>query len=243
MIEDERDRPARALVVLHGAALTGALADVVAAHVGGSGCVARVVVPAVASSRPRDWLDADADDGDAERTLRAAVGSLRARGLAADGLLGDADPLRALEDGLDGFAPDEILLVTGTGADWAEAEHALWRARRRVGAPVVHVAAGANGVEETLRLVHACSPEHAIRIGAGGGFRDHPVDGAADGVLLFDRAVESVLADESRGIVAVEVPVAMLDGCELSRGEDRARRFVVPAETLNAAGHVLGPAL
>ena len=161
----------------------------------------------------------------------------------AEGWLGDADPLRALEDGLDGFPPDEILLVTGTGADWAEAEHALWRARRRVGAPVIHIAAGANGVEETVRLVHACGPEHAIRIGSGGGFQDLPVDGADDGVLLFDRAVESLLADESRGIVAVEVPVGMLDGCELTRGEDRARRFVVPAETLNAAARVLGPAL
>lgn len=230
----------RVLVVVHGARISGEVADRVAERAG-AGAVARVVVPSVPSSRPSDWLAGESDSDGAERRLRAALGALRARGLIASGMLGDADPLRAIEDALNGFVPDEVLFVTGRAADWGESERALWRARRRVGGKVAHVDLTEGGVEETERLLHACPADSAERIGAGDGFADADVEGAGPGVLLVDRAGESVLSDTSLGIVAVEVPVELLAGHQIGRGEGRARRYLIPAETLNRAGRVLGP--
>jgi hypothetical protein len=232
-------RTRRVLVVVHGARLTGELADRVADRAG-AGAAARVVVPSVASSRPSDWLADEVDADGAERRLQAALGALRARGVTASGMLGDADPLRAIEDALVGFAPDEILFVTGRAADWGESERALWRARRRVGGRVSHVDLSDEGVAETERLLYACPAASAERIGAGEGFADAAVDGLGAGVLLVDRAGEAVLSDESLGIVAVEVPVDLLPGHEVGR-EGRGRRYLIPADTLNRAGTVLGP--
>ncbi len=76
----------------------------------------------------------------AELRLARAVESLDAKGMQARGVVGDADPVTAIEDTVGLFPPDEIILST-----WP-AEHSNWlekglveKTRERFDAPVTHL--------------------------------------------------------------------------------------------------------
>jgi hypothetical protein len=101
-----------------------------------------VVAPAL-NSRLRYWLS---DDDQARRIaaerLTRLLDGLRDAGFAAEGLVADADPLRAIDDALALFPADEIVVAVQPrgGSHWL-ARDLVRRARVRYRQPVVHVAA------------------------------------------------------------------------------------------------------
>jgi hypothetical protein len=100
----------------------------------------RVVVPALADS-PFQHAAGDVDEPmeRAQDQLETSLSEARQAGVEAGGRVGDADPLRAIEDALYEFPADEIAIVTHPAA------HARWlegdlfeRAKDRFGAPLTH---------------------------------------------------------------------------------------------------------
>jgi hypothetical protein len=71
-----------------------------------------VVVPA-RKSRLGFWtLNDDKAFGATEDRLRRCLEVLEGAGIEANGLVGDADPLRAIADALHGFPADELVIAT-----------------------------------------------------------------------------------------------------------------------------------
>ena len=99
-----------------------------------------VVAPAL-NSRLRHWLsDVDRARRAAELRLDDCLEILWTYGLDARGAVGDADPMQAIEDGLRGFAADELVIATHPPGRSHWLEHRLVeRARARFPLPVVHV--------------------------------------------------------------------------------------------------------
>ena len=99
-----------------------------------------VVAPAP-NSRLRHWMsDSDGAHRAADQRLAGCLARLREAGVRAAGHVGDADPIRAIEDALRAFPADEI--VIGTHPE----DRSNWLARDLVGRtcavyglPVVHV--------------------------------------------------------------------------------------------------------
>ena len=71
-----------------------------------------VVTPALNSWMGRLVADAGAAERDAEARLAHSVDSLRRAGFAASGIVGDADPLLALDDVLTVFDADEVVIAS-----------------------------------------------------------------------------------------------------------------------------------
>jgi len=105
------------------------------ADLAGSADDVRLLVP-VQSHRLDRWLSAeDNARAEAERRLAHSAGALVAAGLPVSGSVGDSDPAQALEDELHGFPADEVILLTGDGADpLAKLESRLGLPLRRVSA-------------------------------------------------------------------------------------------------------------
>jgi hypothetical protein len=98
-----------------------------------------VVAPAV-NSWVRHWLS-DEDDArrQAEDRLLSCVTQLRLYGFAAEGLVGDPDPVQAISDALALFRADVLVIAAGTERRPNRLARNLGeRARRRFGVPVVH---------------------------------------------------------------------------------------------------------
>src|SRR3989440_11373707 len=96
-----------------------------------------VVVPAL-NARLKHWTsDEDAARAAAEGRLRASLAELGRAGVAAEGEVGDADPLQALEDGVRSFGPDEIIISTHPAgrSHWLESG-VVQRARERLDGPI-----------------------------------------------------------------------------------------------------------
>ena len=72
--------------------------------------------------------------------LEASVASLTASGVRATGIVGDGDPLQALEDALRTFPADEIVISTHPPgrSHWLE-KGVVAEAERRYDVPVTHV--------------------------------------------------------------------------------------------------------
>jgi GABA permease len=99
-----------------------------------------VVCPAL-NSPLRHW--ASDEDGAREAAGARLEESLRAMGtagLAADGEIGDGDPLQAIEDGIRTFQPDELVISTHPPgrSHWLE-RGVVDSARARFALPVTHV--------------------------------------------------------------------------------------------------------
>jgi hypothetical protein len=108
-----------------------------------------LVAPAL-NSRLRHWLS-DEDDARraAEARLRRSLDRLDEAEIRAEGVVGDADPLQAIDDALRGFRADEIVIATHPEgrSNWL-ARGFVERARRRYVQPIVHVVVdNAPGVE------------------------------------------------------------------------------------------------
>lgn len=104
-----------------------------------------VVVPALVG-RLRYWTSDDRQARQAaDERLACCLDSLQASGLNARGLIGEADPLQAIEDALRLFAADEIIIIAAHDegrSNWL-AEDIIVRARKRLSPPVHPVAAKA----------------------------------------------------------------------------------------------------
>lgn len=82
-----------------------------------------VVAPALNSRVRHLFSDSDAAVREAELRLAECVEGLRRLGIEASGIVGDEDPLRAIEDVLHTFPADELIVSTHVP------EHSNWLAR------------------------------------------------------------------------------------------------------------------
>ena len=99
-----------------------------------------VVAPAL-NSRVRHWLsDEDSARRAAGERLRRAVARLQGAGVHADGHVGDADPIQAIEDALRIFPADELIIATHPEprSNWL-AHRLVERAGEAFELPVTHV--------------------------------------------------------------------------------------------------------
>lgn len=99
-----------------------------------------VVAPAL-NTRTRFWLS-DVDDAieRAEEVQQETVERMGEEGIDAAGDTGESDPLLAVQDALQTFEADEIVLFTHPGGqrNWAE-EGVVEEAERRFDKPVRHL--------------------------------------------------------------------------------------------------------
>lgn len=91
----------------------------------------------------------EATDEAARARLEQMLSVLRTNGLSAEGEVGDYRPLRALEEAVSTFNPDQLVIVT------LPAEESMWlrfemvdKARERYSIPVTHLTAHASTPEE-----------------------------------------------------------------------------------------------
>ena len=99
-----------------------------------------VVAPALAGSAVKFWMsDADAAIERADRVRRESVERLGEEGVSASGDTGEADPYEAIEDALQTFDADRIVLFTHEGKDQRYREDLDDREiAERFGRPVDH---------------------------------------------------------------------------------------------------------
>jgi hypothetical protein len=105
--------PARVLIVAHRTAATPALLDAVRERAQASPATFALLVPASAHGLHRIVDPEDTDDNEARTTLELALPLMtEAAGSQVEGLIGDAEPLAAVQDAvnLEGF--DEIIIST-----------------------------------------------------------------------------------------------------------------------------------
>jgi hypothetical protein len=246
-------RPRRLLVIANETCAARGVVDEVR-YRGGPDAEVMVVAPALARSRLEHWLTSDLERrrADALVRLEASVSAFTAAGLSAQGALGDADPLQALDDALRTFAPDEVIISTHPPqrSNWLERQ-VVSKARGRYDLPITHVvvdlelesaaaagaaprapAAPAPERARSLRLYHASDYDGAIAIRESG-FRD-AAEGSRSGVWMSDRPPEPGDGDD-RVLFAVDVPEDAAAGYEQA-GEGGRRRFLLPAELLNRQG-------
>jgi hypothetical protein len=131
----------RRLLVIANETCTGAdLFREIRERVGGTDAEVLVVAPAL-TSRLRYWIS-DEDPGiqAAGQRLARSIERCAAAGIPADGALGDADPLQALDDAVRSFQPDEVVIATHPIArsNWLE-RGLVAQARERFSMPITHV--------------------------------------------------------------------------------------------------------
>jgi hypothetical protein len=129
----------RILVVANETVTGSALRQEIVERAGG-GADVFVVAPAL-NTRLRHWTsDEDRARAEAQARLDASLAALAESGIAADGLVGDDDPLQALEDALRTFGADEIIISTHPPgrSNWLERD-LIGRAREAYDCPITHV--------------------------------------------------------------------------------------------------------
>jgi hypothetical protein len=133
----------RILVVANETSRGSELHDLVSEHSRGSFAretAVLVVAPALNSRLRHLFSDIDPAMHDAELRLCDCVERLRRRGVEAAGMVGDEDPLQAIEDVLRTFPADELIISTHTPerSNWL-AHDVVMRARERFALPTSHV--------------------------------------------------------------------------------------------------------
>ena len=116
------------------------LLDVLRSRAGRGRTVVMVVSPAL-NSPVKTWTsDEDEARAAAGDRLAASLVAMRAVGLDATGEVGDGDPVRAIEDALRTFRPDELVVSTHPPgrSNWLE-RGVVERARERFELPLTHV--------------------------------------------------------------------------------------------------------
>jgi hypothetical protein len=246
-------RPRRLLVIANETCAARGVVDEVR-YRGGPDAEVMVVAPALARTRLEHWLTSDLERRRADALVRldASISAFRAAGITAQGALGDADPLQALDDAIRTFAPDEVIISTHPPqrSNWLERQ-VVSRARGRYDLPISHVvvdlelesAAASGGAPRppaeraaerprSLRLYHASDYDGAIAIRESG-FRD-AAEGSRSGVWVSDRPPDAGDGHD-RVLFAVDVPEDAAAGFEQD-GDGERRRFLLPAELLNRHG-------
>jgi len=116
------------------------LLDVLRGRAARGRTVVMVVSPAL-NSPVKTWTsDEDGARAAAGDRLAASLVAMRAVGLDATGEVGDGDPVRAIEDALRTFRPDELVVSTHPPgrSNWLE-RGVVERARERFELPLTHV--------------------------------------------------------------------------------------------------------
>jgi hypothetical protein len=100
----------------------------------------RVVCPALMSPVRYFASDEDAPRAAAQERLERSLQRLRELGINAEGEVGDADPLTAIEDALRTFGADEVIISTHPEgrSQWLE-RGVVRSARERFDVPITHV--------------------------------------------------------------------------------------------------------
>jgi len=100
----------------------------------------RVVCPALMSPMRYFASDEDGPRAAAQERLERSLTRLRELGVSADGEVGDADPLQAIEDALRTFGADEVIISTHPEgrSQWLE-RGVVRAARERFDVPITHV--------------------------------------------------------------------------------------------------------
>jgi hypothetical protein len=133
----------RILVVANETVAANVLTDAVRDRTRGTQAQVFVVAPAL-TGRLAYWSSADgAARRNANRRLTRCLQTLDAIGIDAEGHIGDADPLLAIDDALRMFPADEIIVATHPEgqSNWL-ARDVVGRARSRVPLPVHHIVVG-----------------------------------------------------------------------------------------------------
>ena len=105
--------PARVLVVAHRTAATPALIEAVRERAQAGDAAFTLLVPSAASGLHRVMDPEDADHGEAESVLELAIPLLEeAAGSHVEGMVGDAEPLAAIQDAINLHGFDEIIIST-----------------------------------------------------------------------------------------------------------------------------------
>ena len=144
----------RILVVANETAASKTLHAAVAPELEGESAEILLLAPAL-NSRVRHWLS---DDDDAHRAARRRVQlSLRRLadcGIRAEGVIGDADPMQAIEDSLAVFPADRMIVATHPEerSNWL-AHDLVGRASKRFGLPITHIV-----VDEGVEGVYTVRP-------------------------------------------------------------------------------------
>ena len=130
----------RVLVVANETVAGRALRGEVLHRTSGTDADILVVCPAL-NSRIRHWTsDEDRAREQAHERLERSLAALSEAGVAARGVVGDDDPLQAIEDALRTFGADEIIISTHPPgrSNWLEKD-VITRARERFDLPITHV--------------------------------------------------------------------------------------------------------
>ena len=100
----------------------------------------RVVCPALMSAVRFFASDEDGPRAAAQERLDRSLARLRELGVSAEGEVGDADPLQAIEDALRTFGADEVIISTHPKgrSQWLE-RGVVRAARERFDVPITHV--------------------------------------------------------------------------------------------------------
>jgi hypothetical protein len=100
----------------------------------------RVVCPALMSPMRYFASDEDAPRAAAQERLERSLQRLRELGISAEGEVGDADPVTAIEDALRTFGADEVIISTHPEGRSRWLERGVVRsARERFDVPITHV--------------------------------------------------------------------------------------------------------
>jgi hypothetical protein len=121
-----------------------AAGDELQAAIGGPGGATQVLVVAPAlDSRVRRWhSDSGAAEQAARARLRTCLARLAARGIEAEGTVGDGDPLHAALDVLQVFPADEIVVsIHPENRSYWPARRLVERLAEHFDGPILHVVA------------------------------------------------------------------------------------------------------
>lgn len=100
----------------------------------------RVIFPAL-NKRLKHWVsDVDGAIAEAQGRLERSLETLGEDGIAAQGEVGDADPVQALKDALATGEADEVVIATRSPSrvNWLEKD-IVERARQATGLPITYV--------------------------------------------------------------------------------------------------------
>jgi hypothetical protein len=142
----------RILLIANETAASPPLRDAILANIAELETTEVAVVAPALNSRVRHWLS-DEDEARFAAELRVAdcVNRLGADGIDAQGWVGDADPLQAIEDALHQARADLLIISTHPEgrSNWLSRD-VVRRALDRFGLPVVHIVVDLDAGREYL---------------------------------------------------------------------------------------------
>jgi hypothetical protein len=141
--------PKRILVVVNGSIGSDLLRDAIRAEANGSHARQVLLIAPALNSRIRHWLsDEDRARWDAGQRLCDVLDELRDERTAVEGVVGDADPVQAVEDALAVFPADSVVLVSSTASGARRLDRDLvWRVRELTSRPVTQIILGDTAAE------------------------------------------------------------------------------------------------